>query len=270
MPMPRAPGALCPSCTDAGGMTCRASRAPGWRQPARQAASGPGVSGVRQNTGMPAVAPPCSRVTESGRWHERAFRRGLLRGAGLLVLLWLGGCGARIASPAGPPRGQALLLRGIADLSTGMDELAGRLAEAGYLAEVHNHLAGHELAERCIAEARAGRLLRPLAVIGHSLGADAALALAGALGAAGVETDLVVTFDPVWTGAVPPGPRRVLNVFQGADVWGRPLSPAPGFAGRLDNVDLRGLRGVHHFNMDKDPALHAEVLAALAAVTPRR
>ncbi|MCX8132764.1 MAG: hypothetical protein N3D18_02225 [Roseococcus sp.] len=175
-----------------------------------------------------------------------------------------------MAAPTGRPRGHALLLRGIANLSTGMDELAERLAKAGYLAEVHNHLAAHELAERCLAEERAGRLRRPFAVIGHSLGADAALALAGALGAAGVETDLVVTFDPVWTGMVPPGPRRVLNVFQGADVWGRPLSPAPGFTGRLDNVDLRALPAVHHFAVDKDPSLHAEVLAALAALTRRR
>ncbi len=201
-----------------------------------------------------------------GRWPERPTRRALLRAGGPLAAAALGGCGARVAAPPGPPRGHALLLRGIANLSTGMDDLAERLAAAGCLAEVHNHLAADELAERSLAQHRAGRLLRPFAAIGHSLGADAALALAGALGAEGVETDLVVTFDPVWTGTVPPGPRRVLNFFQGADVWGRPLSPAPGFAGRLDNVDLRGLRAVHHFNIDKDPSLHAEVLAALLAL----
>lgn len=194
-------------------------------------------------------------------------RRGLVRAALLLSAAAGVGCASRIEQPAGPPRGRAVLLSGLANIfSTGMDDLARRLAAAGYLAEVHNHLGWRSLAEAAVADHRAGRLLRPFAVAGHSLGADDAIALAGALGEAGVETDLLVTFDPVWASSVPPGPRRVLNFFQSGDGWGRPLVAAPGFAGRIENVDVRARATVNHFTIEKDPALHTEVVAALNAV----
>ncbi len=58
----------------------------------------------------------------------------------------------------------------------------------------------------------------------------------------------------------------MLNFFQSGDGWGRPLVAAPGFAGRIDNVDVRARATVNHFTIEKDPALHAEVVAALDAV----
>jgi hypothetical protein len=139
------------------------------------------------------------------------------------------------------PRGEVVLLRGLANVfSTGMDRLAARLAEAGYEAEVGNHLDWPTEARRLLAAARNGGVRRPLAAIGHSLGADDAIRLAGAAGAEGLALDLLVTFDPVQVGVVPPGPRHVVNFFLGNGLWGRPLQPAPGFEGSIENVEVGG------------------------------
>lgn len=177
-------------------------------------------------------------------------------------------CSASYA-PAGTtagvgPRGSAILLRGLANVfSTGMDTLARELAQAGFQAEVHNHTAWTELARDVPDRRQRGDWPRPLAVGGHSLGADDAIRLAGALGEAGVPVDILVTFDPVWVASVPPGPRRVLNFWRDGGLWGRSLAPGQGFAGAIENVGLDAMPGVNHFTIDKDPRLHARVVALL-------
>ncbi|HYF08779.1 MAG TPA: hypothetical protein VD970_14235 [Acetobacteraceae bacterium] len=192
-------------------------------------------------------------------------RRDLLLAAALLPAA----CARRITPDGAEIRGHVLLLRGLANVfSTGMDDLAGRIAAAGFGAEVRNHIDWRGLAARVVAQERAGRLPRPFAVVGHSLGADDAILLAGAAGAQGVATDLLVTFDPVWIGTVPAGPQHVLNLFQSNNLWGRAVSPGPGFAGRIENRDLADRANLNHFNIEKDPALHAQVVAALEALSP--
>ena len=160
-------------------------------------------------------------------------------------------------------RGRVVVLRGLANVfSTGMDRLAARLAAAGYRVELGNHLEWQAAAGRLVAAERSSRLPRPVAVIGHSLGADDAIRLAGTAGEAGVATDLLVTFDPVWVSRVSTGPRRVLNFYLAVGIWGRSLGAAPGFTGTIENVDV-GPLGVTHFDIEKSAALHARVLATL-------
>ena len=108
----------------------------------------------------------------------------------------------------------------------------------------------------------------PVVLVGHSLGADDAIRLVGAAGAAAVATDLLVTFDPVFLGTVPAGPRLVLNFHQRGGLWGRALAPAPGFSGRIENIVLERAPGLHHFNIEKQPTLHGRVVAALDAMAP--
>lgn len=197
-------------------------------------------------------------------------RRGLLLVPAAAATL-AAGCTVTVPPVTGEARGRVLLLRGLANIfSTGMDGLAQRVADAGYGAEVHNHTDWAALAGRVVAEARAGALPRPFAVVGHSLGADDAIRLVGAAGAEGVATDLLVTFDPVFLGTVPAGPRLVLNFHQRDGLWGRALVPAQGFAGRIENIALDGAAGLNHFNIEKIPALHRRVLAALDGLAAGR
>lgn len=174
-------------------------------------------------------------------------------------------CGRRPPlADGGDARGRVVLLRGLANIfSLGMDVLGERLVAAGYGVEVHNHTEWRELAERIVAEHRARRLPRPFAIAGHSLGADSAIHLAGAAGAAGVATDLLVTFDPVFVASVPRGPRAVLNFHQDAERFGIPLRPEPGFDGRIENLAFDASSRLNHFNIEDSVALHERVVAAL-------
>ncbi|GGJ43036.1 hypothetical protein GCM10011320_58230 [Neoroseomonas lacus] len=165
-----------------------------------------------------------------------------------------------------------MLLRGLMNIfSTGMDSLGAKLHQAGWHATVHNHIAWNELADALHTAAHQVQLCGPLVVVGHSLGGDDAIRLSGNLGTRGVEVDMLVTFDPTLLGAVLPGPRLVVNYFQTTGLWGRQLQPSAGFTGRIENVPVdRGLMA-NHFTIDKDPVLHADVLAritTLAAAGP--
>jgi pimeloyl-ACP methyl ester carboxylesterase len=164
----------------------------------------------------------------------------------------------------GPPRGRVVLLRGLANVfSTGMDDLERTLRGLNYDADVQNHLDWSREAEVAIAAARAGRLPRPFAVIGHSLGADDGIRLAARFGQVMGMMDLLVTFDPVLVRSVPRGPRVVRNYYQRSDLWGgHTLSAERNFTGVLEN---RPVPGDNHLTIDKDPALHREVIALLAA-----
>ena len=167
----------------------------------------------------------------------------------------------------GEARGRVILLRGLVNIfSTGMDALGNRVSEAGYMAEVHNHTSWRTLAARCVADDRAGRLQRPFAVIGHSLGADSAISLAGAAGRGGLSADLLVTFDAAWVGTVPRGPRHVLSFLTTLDPPTAPLRPGPGFDGRIENVPLGPELRLDHYTLDDSPVLHARVVAALNAL----
>lgn len=197
----------------------------------------------------------------------------LSRRAALALLPALAACGTTTVQPlAQGPRGRVVVLRGLLNMfSTGMNQLTFALRGGGYDATVHNHAEWRGLAARTIDAARSDALPRPLAVIGHSFGADDAIALAGRLGAAGVPVDLLVTFDPSWVLAVPRGPRQVLNFHQDRDTYARRLTPGPGFDGRIEN---RQVQGESHLSIDKDLDLHRQVLAALqeisAAAPPAR
>jgi hypothetical protein len=190
-------------------------------------------------------------------------RTALHRRAALALLPALAACGTTAVPPLGQaPRGRVLVLRGLFNIfSTGMTVLTFALRQEGYDATVHNHAEWRALADRTAAAGRENALPRPVAVIGHSFGADDAIQLAGRLGAAGVPVDLLVTFDPAWVLNVPRGPRRVLNFHQDRDTFERRLSPAAGFDGVIEN---RMVTGESHLSIDKDPGLHRQVVAALA------
>jgi thioesterase domain-containing protein len=193
----------------------------------------------------------------------------LPRRAALALLPVLAGCATTPVPPlAQPPRGRVLLLRGLLNVfSTGMTTLTLALRQAGFDATVHNHAEWRGLADRTATQARAGGVPRPLAVAGHSFGADDAIRLAGRLGAAGVPVDLLVTFDPSWVLAVPRGPRHVLNFHQDRDTYARIVAPGPGFDGRIEN---RQVNDESHLSIDKNADLHRQVLAAMEEVAMAR
>ncbi|MFG1360393.1 thioesterase domain-containing protein [Xanthobacter pseudotagetidis] len=165
--------------------------------------------------------------------------------------------------------GHVYLLRGLANVfSLGMDDLAEKLNARGITATVHEYGAWPQLADQAAAASRANRNA-PIIIVGHSLGADAAIEMAQRLTALGVAPRLVVTFDPVGVTSIGPSGGRFVNYYQSNNGYGKRLATGPGFKGRLDNRNLDASGSIDHFNIEKSPRLHSEVIAAVQAITAR-
>jgi hypothetical protein len=97
-------------------------------------------------------------------------------------------------------------------------------------------------------------------VIGHSLGANAVTDIANAVAQQGGTLALAVAFDPTVRQPLAGGAKRYINLFQSNNGWGTSVAAVPGYRGRLENIDLRQQGSLSHFNIEKDPRLHAQVI----------
>src|SRR5258708_33275352 len=106
--------------------------------------------------------------------------------------LWLAVFANSAASAAGP---HAYLMRGIFNVSVGLDALAGKLSRRGIAASVYGNDDDAAVAAEAIQAYRSGQV-RSIALIGHSLGAGALVSVAPRLNAAAVPAARLVSLDP--------------------------------------------------------------------------
>ncbi|QRG08104.1 hypothetical protein EZH22_07150 [Xanthobacter dioxanivorans] len=164
-------------------------------------------------------------------------------------------------------RGHVYLLRGLANVfSLGMDDLAAKMNARGIRASVHEYGQWASLADAAAAESRANGNA-PIMIIGHSLGADAAVEMAERLTALGTPPKLVVTFDPVGVTQVGPSLGYFVNYYQSNNGYGKRLTAAAGFRGNIVNRNLNALGNIDHFNIEKSPRLHEEVISQVRSMT---
>lgn len=164
---------------------------------------------------------------------------------------------AQAQSKQNQPR--VYLLRGLANIfSLGMDDLAAKLKARGIEASVHSYVDLETLTRYAVEQASAGkRRPSPVIIIGHSLGADAAVTMGNRVSAAGVPVPLVVTFDPVTAMTASSKIGKVVNYYQ-AGGSGKPVSGP-----RVENIDLTGSGALSHFNIDKAADLHSKVISMI-------
>ena len=163
--------------------------------------------------------------------------------------------------------GRVYLLRGLANVfSRGMDALGAKLNAKGIPARVTNHSHWRQFADVLVSEYKSNKSLVPLVIIGHSLGADAAVTMGNYLAEKGVPVRLVVAFDGV-AGAAPVvnGVAEVINYYK-PNGYGRRLTEAEGYKGTLVNVDLSERKEIYHLNIDKAKVLHDEVIAKIEVI----
>ena len=163
-------------------------------------------------------------------------------------------CHAAVAEPLV----QVYAIRGFAGVmfSRGMNQLCDELARiprvACAVADFHEEAA---LERRGAAAIAAGQRL---VLVGHSLGAHAALRVAAAMPG---DVPLIVTIDPNWfpePPLVPPNARTVLNYYQDGDVLGRArLQPGMAFRGELHQF----LRREAHVLIDRSPEIHSAIVS---------
>jgi pimeloyl-ACP methyl ester carboxylesterase len=198
-----------------------------------------------------------------------------------LALTLLAGCsGAVIDSvtqpvpraPAGSVPGHVYLLRGLVGevFSLGFYDLSARIRERGIAASVHSMYAPGNLAGEIIESYR--RAPAPVVLIGHSSGADVAIAIAARLRAANIPVALMFGFDPTpIAGRVPDNVEVFINLYQKTNlIGGGEARGVTGFRGRIVNVDLRERREIIHITLDKSPVLHTLVADKIALVLRAR
>lgn len=182
----------------------------------------------------------------------------------LIAFLFVASEGAEAAkrtrASGGGGETRVYLLRGIFNVSVGLDALAAKLARRGIPAAVYGHGEAPAVATQAIADYRAGRV-RLIVLAGHSLGAGGAVMVADQLNASGVPVSLLLSLDPVATLAVPGNVRRTVNYHIGS---GRELASAPGSRGAVQNVNMQGAQGVDHMTIQSMESMHRRLLSEIA------
>lgn len=175
--------------------------------------------------------------------------------------------------------GKAYLFRGwIGLFSGGMDALTKTIDQSGVRAHVFQEDQHSEFAKVIVERYRNVPDHEPIVLVGHSLGADDAIAAARALDEAGIAVDLLITIDPTRPPKVPKNVKICYNYYQPSfmdmlGVWrGVALKTEPGFTGQLHNMNVRKeYRNLlepdtNHTNIDKNRKIHADVIAKIMPV----
>jgi hypothetical protein len=177
----------------------------------------------------------------------------------------------RAQTPSAPnaPEVHVYLMRGLFGVfSLGMDDLAEKLRAYGYRADVYAWTDWSLIADQIANNYGRGHR-GPVAVIGHSLGANSTIEVANNLSQKPVPIALGVTFDATEPGTIPPNVLHFMN-FYALDGFGHKVEPSPAFAGELINLDLTAADGsITHTNIDALDRFHVMVIGKLVEVTAK-
>jgi pimeloyl-ACP methyl ester carboxylesterase len=154
------------------------------------------------------------------------------------------------------------LLRGIFNVSVGLDALAGELARMGVAASVYGHGESGSVAAAAIRDYKSGRV-HSIILVGHSLGGGAVLDVAERLRDAGVPVALLISLESGSSGPVASNVRRAVNFYISGS--GVPVSPGPGFHGSLQNIDVGRIAGMDHMTIQSMPSMHRRMLAYVSS-----
>lgn len=184
-----------------------------------------------------------------------------------VLLLVVSGSVSAFAAPTHPHSGsrqKVYLLRGFMNVfSPGIDQLADELHQRNISATVSNHLMAPSVASEAIEDCKSGRV-GSIVLVGHSLGAGAALSAAEQLEQAGVKVALVVTLDPVGRTAVPNNVSRVKNFYL-SNGMGSTVQGGDHFRGQLQNVDMKSDAAMGHVSLTTSPLIHKQIMGYIAS-----
>ena len=185
-----------------------------------------------------------------------------------LILFAVGVSSATFAGPIPATNKKVYLLRGLTNvLSPGIDQLAEELPKRNISATVANHLFSSSLATEAIQDCKSGRV-GSIILVGHSLGASAAVSMAEQLQQAGLHVALMVTFDPVVSTTVPDNVHLLRNFYFSNGV-GAVVRRGEHFHGLLQNVDLKSNTELGHVSVTTSPSIQKQVMKDIMAANTR-
>ena len=187
----------------------------------------------------------------------------------LPIILFLGASSATLAEQEHPgTHKKVYLLRGLTNvLSPGIDQLADELRKRDISATVANHLFWNSLANEALRDCRSDPETS-IVLVGHSLGASAAVNMAEQLQLAGFHVALMVTFDPVVRTTVPDNVHLLKN-FYISNGLGTAVLPAEHFHGLLRNVDLKSNADLGHVSLTTSPSIQKQVMSDIIGANTR-
>jgi pimeloyl-ACP methyl ester carboxylesterase len=158
------------------------------------------------------------------------------------------------------------LLRGLTNvLSPGIDQLADELRKRNIDATIANHAFSESLATEAIQECRSGRV-GSIVLVGHSLGASAAVSMAEQLRQAGLHVALIVTLDPVVKTFVPNNVHLLKNFYLSSGV-GTAVERGGKFRGLLQNVDMGRNAELGHVSLTTAPSIQKQIIRDILAAS---
>lgn len=158
------------------------------------------------------------------------------------------------------------LMRGLLGIfSLGMDDLAGKLNNQGFRANVYGYEVWQTIADQIVQRRRDGHA-GPVVIVGHSLGANATFDVADSLNGRDVPVLLAVIFDATEVRRVPANVSAFIN-FYARDGFGHQAVAGPGFVGELANFDLSADGTITHTNIDALDRFHQLVINKLLHLT---
>jgi pimeloyl-ACP methyl ester carboxylesterase len=191
-----------------------------------------------------------------------AIFRFAIRWLPIILLLFCASASSYAAiNPGGHKK--VYLLRGLTNvLSPGIDQLADELPKRGIDATVTNHAFSDSLAEEAIQDCKSGRV-SSIVLVGHSLGARAAVSMAEQLQKAGLRVALIITIDPVVKSVVPNNVHLLKNFYLSSGV-GTTVERDGRFRGMLQNVDM-GRTEFGHVSLTTAPSVQKQIMRDILA-----
>ncbi len=193
---------------------------------------------------------------------RRLWPRGLV----LLFMLFAPGTLFAPSAAAAAGRTHVYLMRGIFNVSVGLDALAGELKRLGVDCSVYGHGESGAVASEAIRDYKSGKV-RTVILIGHSLGGGAVLSVADSLGSAGVPVALLIALESSSSGPVAANVRRAVNFYIAGS--GAQLTAGPGFRGSLQNIDVGRIPGMDHMTVQSMPLMHRRMIGLVGAAKGR-
>jgi pimeloyl-ACP methyl ester carboxylesterase len=178
----------------------------------------------------------------------------------LMMLLGLTLNGPAHARGVHGSNARVYLLRGIFNVSVGLDALAGKLRQSGIAATVYGHDEEGTVAAEALQQYQAGSA-RPIILVGHSLGAGAAVQVARQLGASGVPVALIVLLDPESHATVPSNVGRAVNFYVSGGL-GTTVDAEAGAS--VANLDFRSA-GMDHMSIQAADSIHRQIISLIRA-----
>jgi len=159
------------------------------------------------------------------------------------------------------------LLRGLTNvLSPGIDRLNEELQQRNIDVTIANHMFADSLVNEAIEGCRSGRI-SSIVLVGHSLGASAAVSMAEQFQRAGLHVALIVTMDPVTKIVVPNNVHMLRNYYLSSGV-GTVVARGGQFRGKLENVDM-GKSDYGHVSLTNAPVVQNQAMHDILAANSR-